>query len=290
MEADKKTWYILTLEVPAGDAETLAETLRYSYELEPILLEHPGGRQAWLELYHDTEELAHACRSRLAEEGVDYPSSVRVCLPQNWQSFWKHHFKVRPVGGRFVLGPEWEAEACRKAAAEAGRHALVLNPGLSFGTGDHFTTRFCLEALEQSEARESFLDAGTGSGVLAIGARLLGFENILAVDNDPQCLEQNHINAELNRVDGIDFRTADLLQGLACGPFDTICANIISSVLIECSEELVRATGSRLILSGIREREADLVADAFVEQGLRELVRDGDGEWCGLVLETVKGP
>jgi len=153
-----------------------------------------------------------------------------------------------------MLGPEWEAQACRDAASASGRHPLVLNPGLSFGTGDHFTTRFCLEALEQADTSGRFLDAGTGSGVLAIGARLLGFEEILAVDNDSQCLEQNRINAELNAVQGIDFRTADLLQGLACGPFDTICANIISSVLIECSQELARATGSRLILSGIRER------------------------------------
>ncbi len=191
---------------------------------------------------------------------------------------------MQDIGCRLRTVPVWETPPDRK------RINIRIDPGLSFGTGGHFTTRFCLEELERAcrEIRPaSMLDAGTGSGILAIAAAKLGVKRVEAFDNDPVCVERCRENAALNRLGKgrIRFYSADVLKPeWMRRPADVVCANILTHILIEAAPLLWRATKKRLILTGIRELEGDAVAGAFVAGGAREILRDGDGEWCGIVL------
>lgn len=118
---------------------------------------------------------------------------------QNWDEVWKQFFKPRRVGKKFVVRPTWE-----EFESEAGDMVIVLDPGLAFGTGDHPTTRMCLELLEQADvAEKKVADVGCGSGILSIGAIMLGAAVVDAVDVDPESVEVSKENAELN---GVDFR------------------------------------------------------------------------------------
>ena len=161
---------------------------------------------------------------------------------------------------------------------------------MSFGTGDHFTTRFCLEEVERACVEikpRSMLDAGTGSGILAIAAAKLGVPKVAGFDFDPVCVTPSRAHPVLNRLPKgrIRFYQADILQtGWCRQPADLVCANILTSVLLTAAADLWQATKKRLILTGIREFEGDSVADAFMRLGAREIRRDGDGEWCGIVL------
>ena len=211
-----------------------------------------------------------------------------ACHEEQWTTFWRHHFHTQNIGRRLRTVPVWETPPDRK------RINLRIDPGLSFGTGGHFTTRFCLEELERACADlkpRSMLDAGTGSGILAIAAAKLGVKTIDAFDFDPVCVEKCVENAALNRLGKgrIRFYFGDVLKtGWMKRPADIVCANILTHILIQAAPALWRATQKRLILTGIREFEGDSVADVFVAQGAREVLRDGDGEWCGIVLDRPK--
>jgi len=189
------------------------------------------------------------------------------------------------LGQNLRIVPEWEE------VPEDGKTNIIINPGLSFGTGGHFTTKFCLEALEeaiQTLEPETMIDAGTGSGILSIAATKLGIPKIDAFDYDPVCIDQCDENAARNDVEGeINFFLANVLEpGWYSEPADIVCANILTSVLLEAAPLIKRATKKRMLLSGIREIEADAVAETFIQLGCREIARDGDGQWCGLVIDV----
>jgi ribosomal protein L11 methyltransferase len=162
---------------------------------------------------------------------------------------------------------------------------------MSFGTGDHITTRFCLEAIDRlcrPRPAASLLDAGTGSGILAIAAAKLGVPRIVAIDSDPLAVAQARENLRMNRVAGrVRLRTGDITSAAPLGRFDVVCANLFGGLLIRAAARLCRAARRRLVLGGIREIEADAVADAYAALGAREIERDGDGEWCGLVFDLA---
>ena len=155
----------------------------------------------------------------------------------------------------------------------------------------HFTTRFCLEqleaALEGDEAGADMLDAGSGSGILAIAAAKLGAGRIDAFDFDPVCVAQFGKNRRMNGVAAgrIRYELGNVETWEAGRRYGVVCANILSQVLIRTAERLWGMTAGRLILAGIRDAEADEVADAFLRLGAQESVRDSDGEWCGIVMK-----
>ena len=204
---------------------------------------------------------------------------------KDWTTFWQHHFTTVELGKTLRVVPEWET------APDDAKVNIIINPGLSFGTGGHFTTKFCLEALEDARDKldvQSMIDAGTGSGILSIAAIKLGIQDVVAFDYDPVCVDQCEINAARNNVEGqIHFFQANVLEpGWNAKPADLVCANILTSVLLMAAPELKKAATKRLLLSGIREIEADAVADTFIELGCKEVSRDGDGKWCGIVIDV----
>ena len=275
----------LELVLSLEDAEAFCEWVREHWAVEPVCLEQPHGDRAVVDMYFDTLAEAKAQGRKVPKQFAITSVQAMVCREEQWTTFWRHHFHTQDIGRRLRTVPIWEAPPDRR------RINLLIDPGLSFGTGGHFTTRFCLEELERACEKlnpRSMLDAGTGSGILAIAAAKMGVKTIDAFDYDPVCVEKGEENALLNHLKKgrIRFYQADVLRGgWLSPPADVVCANILTNVLIEAAPALWRATKRRLILTGIREFEGDSVANAFMAGGAREVLRDGDGEWCGIVLD-----
>lgn len=275
----------LEVVVERDEAEALCDWVREHWAREPISLEAPHGKRAVVEIYFDTPAEAAAHRRRLPKTFAVAGARSMTCREEQWITFWRHHFRTQDIGLRLRIVPVWEIIPDRK------RINLRIDPGLSFGTGGHFTTRFCLEELESACEQlrpRSLLDAGTGSGILAIAAARLGVPHIEAFDYDPICIEMSRKNAAMNRLkkDRIRFYFADVLKdGWHRRTADVVCANILTNVLIAAAAGLWAATKKRIILTGIRECEGDSVAEAFLALGAQEIRRDGDGEWCGIVLD-----
>ena len=270
------------------DAESFCGWVRENWAVEPVCLEQPQGTRSVVAIYFNTVAEAEAHRRKLPLKFAISSVETMTCHEEQWTTFWRHHFHTQDIGRRLRTVPVWETPPDRK------RINLLIDPGLSFGTGGHFTTRFCLEELERACTKlkpRSMLDAGTGSGILAIAAAKLGVKTIDAFDFDPVCIEKSTENAVLNGLGKgrIHFYQADILcEGWLRKPADVVCANILTNILIEAAPALWRATKKRLILTGIREFEGDSVANAFIAGGAREVLRDGDGEWCGIVLDRPK--
>jgi len=275
----------LNLMVAAADAEAICDWVRCALQKEPIEVTQPHATESLLEIYFDSLLEAEIALKALPAHLTIRTAEAKEYREQDWTSFWQHHFHITELGKNLRIVPEWEE------AQVDGKTNIIINPGLSFGTGGHFTTRFCLEALEEAVETlnpQSMIDAGTGSGILSIAAIKLGIPDVVAFDYDPVCVEQCNTNAARNGVAGqIHFFQTNVLEpGWNAKPADLVCANILTSVLLEAAPLILRTTGKRMILSGIREIEADAVADTFIQLGGREISRDGDGKWCGLVIDV----
>lgn len=276
---------VLTLETTAARADPLAAELEARLRKPVVQLQRPGADHTWLELYFDHEVEALLAQRALARLPGVLGSGLRGCANRDWQSFWKHHFHAHDVGQRLRIVPVWEERTDRAR----GRLRLVLDPGLSFGTGEHFTTRFCLESIDRlcrKPLPASLLDVGTGSGILALAAARLGVRRVVAYDNDPLCLVHARANLRRNGLAGrVKLGTHDLLKDPPPGRFDVVCANVYGRVLMDAAPVLAGCTRRQLVLSGLREHELDGVADTFQALGGREVARDGDGQWGGLVMD-----
>ena len=193
-----------------------------------------------------------------------------------WAESWKEHFPPIVVGERLFVHPPWTSDV------PAGRIAIRIDPGMAFGTGQHATTRGCLELLE--EAMRSIhvgrvLDIGTGSGILAIAAAKLGATSVCAVDTDPDACRVAIENAALNEVSE-QIQVFDSLQA-AQGTFDVVVANLFASQLVELAQPIRErvAAGGWAIGSGILLEEAPKVIDAWCDAGLELQARRLAGEW-----------
>jgi ribosomal protein L11 methyltransferase len=283
-------WHVLTLVVSAAAAETLGEELRESLGREPVQLERPGSAHVWLEVYFEEEHQAQVGAALWASHADVLATAVRRCDSRDWATFWQLHFQPRRIGERLLIAPAWDE------SVDPGEKRVCVRivPGLSFGTGEHFTTRFCLERLEQltrqPDTCQTMWDVGCGSGLLAVAGAALGIARVVGTDNDPVCLVQSAENAARNGVaDQTEWYAGDILADDVPGIFDVVCANLFGSLLIQAAPALWSATGRYLVLSGIREREVEAVSETFYDLGAREILRDGDGDWAGLLLLRTAG-
>ena len=285
MTDSSPSYHVLSVEVPAPAAAESADWLRENIGVEPVEVAKPGAPRVYLECYFEDETAALLAQAAV-EAGLDGARcSMRFCPARDWTTFWRHHFKPHAVGRRIWIFPDWDP-----APPPEGRTILLrVNPGLSFGTGEHFTTRFCLEAMDglfEQGVPTSVFDAGCGSAILAIAAHKLGCRDILAVDHDPLSVLSAGENLALNAIPagGIDVRQMDLLMEWPARSFDHVYANLFDEMLIQLAPRLAEATGRFLVTTGIRETMGDAVCAALMAQGLNEIRRDGDGEWCGMVF------
>lgn len=189
----------------------------------------------------------------------------------DWENNWKQFYKPMEIGERLIVVPEWEQ------ANTQGRIPLILNPGLTFGTGSHATTRLCLTALEETiHGGERVLDLGCGSGILSIAALRLGAEHAFACDIDEKCVEVAYENAALNGIDRSRYtvRWGDVLsdQQLKAeigGGYDMVVANIVADVIIGLSGQVrpfLKKDGL-FLCSGIIDDRAEEVARHLREAG-----------------------
>ena len=204
-----------------------------------------------------------------------------VKLPrENWANSWKRHFPALEIGAALLVKPSWIKRKLRP-----GQKLVVLDPGLSFGTGQHPTTGFCLyELARPSKQQRSFLDMGTGSGILAIAAAKLGYAPVHAFDFDPQCVRVSSANARTNRVENkIRITQADLtkLPKRSAKQYDFVCANLLANLLIAERDRILARVkpGGKLVVAGILGREFHEVQGVYEAAGWRLVASKIEKEW-----------
>ena len=256
--------------------------------LDPAAYFDADRDSARIDVYARTERQGRARLMRVrrlvagwAEKGERWRASLRRLERTDWAESWKRFFKVEHVSKRIVVRPPW-----RRYTPRQHEVVLTIEPGMSFGTGQHGTTRACLKLLDRIAPRpdDRVLDLGCGSGILAIAAAKLGCRRVVAVDNDPAAVRIAAENAAVNGVGvQVDCRAADLARMRRRRCYDVVMANILANVLVRHARRvaalLAPAERSRLILSGILASQYDVVRAAYKAAGLVEVGRVRDGEW-----------
>lgn len=217
--------------------------------------------------------------SRLPERLIP---QVKTLEARDWERAWMSQFEPRKYRGALWVCPSWSVPPDPHATN------IMIDPGLAFGTGDHPTTALCLDWISELDwAGRTVMDYGCGSGILAIACLLKGADRAYGVDVDPRALSASTLNAARN---GVDAQYEALAPGEVPVDLevDVVIANILSNVLIELGEVLMRAVrqGGRLLLTGILEAHADRVRAAF-EPSLTFETRSRGG-WCLLIARKSR--
>jgi ribosomal protein L11 methyltransferase len=246
-------------------------------EVSSFLKSKPDWPTCQLELSRRLREI----KSSYLSFGPARLSLVRV-PHEDWAKSWKRHFHPLEIGSKLLIKPSWSNRRPRK-----GQSVVLLDPGLSFGTGHHPTTLFCLRELvahRRAGQPQSFLDVGTGSGILAIAAARLGYAPIEAWDCEAEALRVARANASLNGVSRrIRFCQRDLAKAKPTSGrrFCVICANLASDLLIDHRHRILsqlQATGV-LVAAGILRREFVGVRKSYETTGLRLEHSGANAEW-----------
>lgn len=213
---------------------------------------------------------------------------------EDWANNWKQYFKPFPVGEKLYIKPSWE----NVTAEAAGRTVLEIDPASSFGTGQHHTTRLCLELLESVvDADTRLLDLGCGSGILFIGGLLLGANEAYGVDIEENAARiaaenaaQNHLNpAQYTISCGNVLTDSDLVEKIG-GGYDVITANIVADVIKAMAplfSKFLRAGGT-LILSGIISERAEEVLETVTAQGFAVVEQREAAGWCAVKIDKME--
>ncbi len=240
------------------------------------------------EEYFVRRTAADACaarrRAQLAQwaDGERWDVAVRRIPGQDWSESWKRFFRTERVSPRIVIKPSWETYRPRRNDC-----VIELDPGLSFGTGMHFTTRSCLRWIDEMSPRggtRRLLDLGCGSGILSIAAAKLGFREVVALDNDPEAVRVATENIVRNGVaDRVTCRTGDLARLGRIGTFDAVVANILAGTLCSYAGPITRRLGKRpdgfLCVAGILSPQYAAVRAAYERLGLKQSESSADHEW-----------
>lgn len=210
-----------------------------------------------------------------------YIRAERVQEPRNWNEEWEQ--SIKPINvGRFLIRPTWSIQE-----PEPGQILLEIDPKMSFGTGYHETTRIILRLLPEIVTHGMHvMDAGTGTGILAIAALKLGANQAFAFDNDPWCFDNATENGHINQVQEQLEVALGSSEVIPQHRFDVVIANINRHILLEMSEVLTSKVikGGYLILSGLlREDEPIILSDPHFAK-LAHLKTESENEWIGLVF------
>lgn len=207
----------------------------------------------------------------------------RKVSEQDWANEWKQYFHVTHVGKSLVIKPSWE-----KYAPKEGEHVIEIDPGMAFGTGTHHTTNMMMERLEKVITPDSTVfDVGTGSGILAIAAAMLGAKSVKAVDIDAVAVRVAKENVADNGLsEQIEVREGDLLHGTD-GKADVIIANIIADIVIMMLQDIPQKLNDDgvLLASGIIEERMPDVEAAAQAQGLYVDAVDHRGGWVVMQMK-----
>lgn len=211
---------------------------------------------------------------------------------EDWANNWKRYFKPFEVGTQFVIKPSWESYT-----ENTDRKILEIDPNSSFGTGQHYTTKLCIEEMEEVVKKgDNVLDMGCGSGILSIAAYLLGARHITAVDNDEnavriaiQNFDQNDISNEIfTTYTGNIIADEPLANTIGYAQYDIVIANIVADVIILMAPKLKQflKPSGKLIASGIISDRYEEVKEALENTGLHIIKKCEKNDWIAICLCT----
>jgi ribosomal protein L11 methyltransferase len=261
-------------------------------EVDEALLREKTGVSR-LTFYLADDDAGHAALDgiRAALRGRAEVRSLQVngCADEDWENNWKAFYKPMEIGRRLLVIPAWET------APTGDRVPLLLNPGLTFGTGSHATTRLCLAALDESvHGGEKVLDLGCGSGILSIAALALGAGDAFACDIDEKCVGVAYENAALNGIDRTHYtvRAGDVVHSSALQRefgtgYDIVVANIVADVILALTGEVrpFLKPGGLFLTSGIIDARGDEVAAALEKAGWSILRRWDSEGWVAFLCQ-----
>jgi len=287
-DPEEMSWHLADLGVGGmimEDEADFQDFLEHNHEYWDYVdeeLENKYKGVSRIKFYLSDDEDGKAVLTAVAQYLGAMPETAFV-EDSDWENNWKEYYKPIEVGSKLVVVPEWEE------VPDNGRLPLKLDPGLIFGTGSHATTKMCLAALEDvAGPGKTVLDLGCGSGILGIGAIILGCDRCAGCDIDPKAPEVALSNAALNGITAqqFDIRAGDVLtdagmrRALGSG-YDIVTANIVSDVIIPLSgfvHEFL-APGGTFIASGIIEGRQDEVRAAIEKNGFTVLKHYNEDDW-----------
>jgi ribosomal protein L11 methyltransferase len=201
---------------------------------------------------------------------------------RDWNEEWKKNFRPIDVGDNLTIVPSW-------ITPDTERVPLIVDPGMAFGTGHHETTKRCLmliEELSYQGRKQSLLDVGTGTGILAIGASRTGFAPVTALDTDQTAVDAACHNAGLNGIKDMVIKKGSITE--ADGPYDVIVANLLSEILIDISQDIQDRLnpGGTAILSGMIKGQENGVIKAFENKGMVLKEKAEDDKWITLTVSA----
>ena len=199
----------------------------------------------------------------------------------DWLAEWKKHWKPT-VTDKFIIAPTWEK------VADTGKIVIYIEPNMAFGTGTHETTKLCLQAIGESfQSGMSFLDVGTGTGILAIAAAKCKVQSakckVVGCDTDVDSVNIAKENVVLNDVKDIELYVGSISAETPA--FDFVCANLTADVILPMLELLIQKARKILVLSGILKEQESLVASKLNELEISEFKVQTDGEWISIIVE-----
>lgn len=229
-------------------------------------------------------EMISGQMKKLVDEKMIFNFNVEENLVEdkNWNEEWEKSVNVIEISDKIVIKPSF-----REYQSKPGRIIITIDPKMSFGTGEHQTTKLVLQLLEKYVSKNiKVLDVGSGTGVLAIASIMLGASSAIAVDNDEWCSLNGKENCQLNKVDDkIDVRLGEI-KGIKEKDFDLLTANIQKNILMEIAEEIKihLKAGGNVILSGLLFNDEKEIVEKYTSLGFKFLEKQSLDEWIAIVL------
>ena len=270
----------------------------WDYVDEELLAEKRGVSRVTFYLERNENALSTIAAVRMAMSAMkkEHPEYAPLRLTMDnvadadWENNWKQFYKPMEIGDRLLVVPEWEQ------ASDPQRIILRLNPGLTFGTGSHATTRLCLQALDAHiHGGEKVLDLGCGSGILSIAALRLGAASAFACDIDEKCVDVAYENAALNHItkDTYTVRWGDVLHDQQLrtemgGGYDMVVANIVADVIIGLSGSVrdFLKPGGLFLCSGIIDDRAEEVLQKLQSDGWDVIEQRSSEGWFSYLSQV----
>ncbi|MBN1672605.1 MAG: 50S ribosomal protein L11 methyltransferase [Kiritimatiellae bacterium] len=284
--ASDEALFALCIETDLDGAAVLCEVLP-ALDLAVSAWQDARGDRPRVQAFFETRAEAVAARQRVRAMLKDLPIAagriaIRRVHREDWAESWKKYFRPERVSDRIVVRPSWCA-----FLPKAGDCVVEIDPGMSFGTGQHPTTRACLRFLDEL-GREgmagSVLDIGCGSGILCVAAAKLGFSPVVGLDSDPVAVKAAKTNVARNGVaDRARCGRGDLTEFCATRRYDVVIANILADIICEFAVSIAASVserpGSALLLAGILSPQFPMVRRVYETHGFRLKRSISANEW-----------